>query len=108
MALQVKCKKGHTYIQGDIYVDWPDGAPACPECLAEWRKKKGLEFTVEVVYQPVDGTPRKDIVRLGLGDHYSTGLQNAGFLFKIIKVNIPAMEFFEQDGSGQDTDNGAG
>ena len=54
-----------------------------------------IRITVEVVYQPVDGEPRKDTIKMGIGDHYATGLQHAGLLFKIVKLEMPAMEFFE-------------
>ena len=54
-----------------------------------------IRITVEVVYQPVDGEPRKDTIKMGIGDHYATGLQHAGLLFKIVKLEIPATEYFE-------------
>jgi len=37
MALQCVCDKGHTYVQADVYYDWPEGAPSCPRCFAEWQ-----------------------------------------------------------------------
>lgn len=37
MSMSVQCPKGHNYIQADIYKDWPDGAPHCPECYSEWK-----------------------------------------------------------------------
>ena len=37
MALPVVCSKGHAYIQSDIYRNWPEGAPYCPECFAKWK-----------------------------------------------------------------------
>jgi hypothetical protein len=40
MALQVKCSEGHSYIQADIYEDWPEGAPHCPACYEEWMKHR--------------------------------------------------------------------
>lgn len=44
MALAMKCKNGHSYIQADVYHDWPKGVPHCPQCAAD-RKDIRLKIT---------------------------------------------------------------
>lgn len=64
-----------------------------------------IEITVEVVHQPVGGEQYKDTIKMGLGDHYSTGLQNVGFLFKIVKVEMSGIEFIELKEAKDEQDN---
>jgi len=40
MALNVVCQNGHSFIAADIYIDWPVGAPHCPECFSTWKRKQ--------------------------------------------------------------------
>jgi hypothetical protein len=44
MALSVKCPKGHSYVSGDIYVNWPEEAPHCPVCFKEWENNKDIVY----------------------------------------------------------------
>lgn len=68
MALEIKCDKGHTYIQPDIVVgDWPDDAPRCPKCFAEWRRgQEHIDLQEEI------DSLRRELVQLEhkLGDRY--------------------------------------
>lgn len=41
MALDVICSNGHSYVQSDIYKDWPEDWPVCPICLKNYL---GNEF----------------------------------------------------------------
>ena len=41
MALNVTCCNSHSYIQADIYSDWPIGAPHCPICFEDWKIVNG-------------------------------------------------------------------
>jgi len=44
MSLSVKCPKGHSYVSGDIYVNWPEEAPRCPVCFKEWEQYKNIIY----------------------------------------------------------------
>lgn len=44
MALPVRCDRGHSYIQADVYPpDWPEDAPRCPECLKIWMAENDVD-----------------------------------------------------------------
>ena len=45
MALNCRCEKGHSYIQGDVYIPtYSLDEPVCPECREEWIKTKMCEI----------------------------------------------------------------
>jgi hypothetical protein len=39
MALMCECPKGHIYVQADVPMGIPPGAPVCPTCFQEWAKE---------------------------------------------------------------------
>ena len=79
MALDVVCKKGHAFIQADVYQNWPEDAPICPVCYTEWKaEQQGLPLGDadggEHVYPPSPDTMQTS----GLPDEILATLEGDG------------------------------
>lgn len=64
MALNVRCPKGHSYVQSDIYPDWPDDEPVCPECHKQWEADR-----LTAPLREVEARYNDLLKRLGVTNH---------------------------------------